>query len=75
MYIENKQNRMLVHSLIAKYYKAVEEVKPELRYSFIHNDANNQNILIHPNGKIKGIIDFGDIIILIRLEAEFAWHI
>ena len=39
----------------------MEEVKPELRYSFIHNDANNQNILIHPNGKIKGIIDFGDV--------------
>lgn len=60
-YIENKQNRMLVSSFIAKYYKAVEEVKLELRYSFIHNDANNQNILIHPNGKIKGIIDFGDV--------------
>ena len=60
-YIDNKQNRMLVSSFIARYNKTIKEVKPELRYSFIHNDANNQNILIHPNGKIKGIIDFGDV--------------
>ena len=60
-YIDDTQNRMLVSNFISKYYKAVEEVKPELRYSFIHNDANNQNILIHPNGKLKGIIDFGDV--------------
>ena len=60
-YIDDTQNRILVSNFISKYYRAVEEVKTELRYSFIHNDANNQNILIHPNGKLIGIIDFGDV--------------
>ena len=60
-YIDGTQYRALVSNFIAKYYRAVEEVKPELRYSFIHNDAINQNILIHPNGKLKGTIDFDDV--------------
>ena len=50
-YINSTQSKELVSNFISKYYGAVEEIK--LSYSFIHNDVNNQNILIHPNGKLK----------------------
>ena len=36
---------------------------PELRTSVIHNDANDNNILVQESGsQVKSIIDFGDMV-------------
>ncbi len=60
-FIDGEGNRYFVNDIIRRYNKITDKFKKRLRYSFIHNDVNDQNILIHPDGKIKGIIDFGDV--------------
>ena len=43
----------------------VEEVKPaldDIPIQIIHNDANDNNILVDENGVVSGLIDYGDMI-------------
>jgi len=44
---------------IQQFEAEVEPSRYELRKGFIHNDANEWNILVR-NGEITGLIDFGD---------------
>ncbi|HEU4508247.1 MAG TPA: phosphotransferase [Pyrinomonadaceae bacterium] len=53
--IEDPQLRELV-------YKCRFEPRTELRRSVIHGDANDRNVLVHPERMIVGIIDFGDMV-------------
>ena len=53
--IEDSQLRELV-------YKCRFEVRTELRRSVIHGDANDYNVLVHPERMIVGVIDFGDMV-------------
>ena len=38
------------------------EPTTELRRSVIHGDANDRNVLVHPERMIVGVIDFGDMV-------------
>ncbi|HEU4769153.1 MAG TPA: phosphotransferase, partial [Pyrinomonadaceae bacterium] len=38
------------------------EPRTELRRSVIHGDANDRNVLVHPERMIVGLIDFGDMV-------------
>jgi len=61
--LELSQKRV-VKKLIAKF-KKVEKKYKKLRKSIIHNDVNDNNIIVSENLKnptISGIIDFGDCI-------------
>lgn len=53
--LEDPQLRELV-------YRCRFEAGSGLRRSVIHGDANDHNVLVHPERMIVGVIDFGDIV-------------
>jgi Ser/Thr protein kinase RdoA (MazF antagonist) len=53
--IEDPELRELV-------YQCRFEPRTELRRSVIHGDANDRNVLVHPERMIVGLIDFGDMV-------------
>ncbi len=59
-YIGDPSQRKIVDYFIQQHRQNVVPVLPSLRKSIIHNDANDRNVLIR-NGKVSGIIDFGDL--------------
>ena len=58
-YIYEPANRKLVEYFFLQYHENVEPHVHSLRKQIIHNDANDWNVLVQ-NGKVSGIIDFGD---------------
>ena len=58
--IANAKDRSTVKYFFQQFEENVAPVLPDLRKSIIHNDANDWNVLVN-NGKISGIIDFGDL--------------
>jgi 4-aminobutyrate aminotransferase-like enzyme/Ser/Thr protein kinase RdoA (MazF antagonist) len=58
--IPDAHNRNIVRYFFQQFDQKVALVLPELRKSIIHNDANEWNILV-ADGKISGLIDFGDL--------------
>ncbi len=60
--IESKKNRDTITYFLLLYEKNVFPLRKYLRKSLIHNDGNDHNILTDQKGKVKGIIDFGDMI-------------
>lgn len=53
--IEDPELRELV-------YHCRFEPRTQLRRSVIHGDANDRNVLVHPERMIVGLIDFGDMV-------------
>ncbi|WP_394751271.1 aminotransferase class III-fold pyridoxal phosphate-dependent enzyme [Spongiimicrobium salis] len=58
--IPNPKNRNIVHYFFNQFEAIVSPLAPKLRKQIIHNDANEWNLLVQ-NGKVSGIIDFGDL--------------
>ena len=58
--IPNPKDRNVVAYFFNQFEEIVRPIVPELRKQIIHNDANEWNLLVK-NGKISGIIDFGDV--------------
>lgn len=58
--ISNPANRKIVEYFFLQYKQHVLPLLPALRKQIIHGDANDWNILTQ-NGKVSGIIDFGDV--------------
>lgn len=58
-YITNPKDRNLVDYFFMQFDEYVYPVQHQLRKSVIYNDANHWNVLTQ-NGKLSGIIDFGD---------------
>ena len=52
----------IVDNFINQYEQNVLPIVSKLRKVLIHNDGNDHNVLVNENGKINGIIDFGDMI-------------
>ncbi|NIQ82966.1 MAG: phosphotransferase, partial [Anaerolineae bacterium] len=54
----------MVERLVLQHRARVTPVLPELSMSVIHNDANDENILLAPDSeggwKVAGLLDFGD---------------
>lgn len=59
--ISEPENRKIVRYFLQQYKEMVLPILPKLRKSIIHNDANDLNVLA-TDGKISGIIDFGDVV-------------
>jgi len=57
--IENPTDRKLVDYFHLQFHEQVLPRLPELRFSLIHNDANDYNVVVR-NGEVKGLIDLGD---------------
>jgi len=51
--------RKLVDHFHLQFHEKVISALPRLRYSLIHSDANDYNVLVR-EGRVSGIIDFGD---------------
>ncbi len=58
-YISNPKDSSLVDYCFLQFDEHIHPIKHELRKGIIHNDGNDWNILTK-NGKVSGIIDFGD---------------
>ena len=64
-FIQDPNKRRLVEYFLLQFESIVLPAIPLLRSSIIHNDANDNNVLISKSEtgeKITGIIDFGDMI-------------
>ncbi|MCF8369489.1 MAG: aminotransferase class III-fold pyridoxal phosphate-dependent enzyme [Bacteroidales bacterium] len=59
--IINTEIRKLTDYFFLQFRENVIPVMPLLRKSVIHNDANDWNLLTQ-NGKVAGLIDFGDMV-------------
>ena len=62
-FIEDSAKRELVESLLHRYDDTVERKMEGLRHAVIHQDANENNLLVEssPAGtRLSGLIDFGD---------------
>ncbi len=58
-YIPNPKDRSLVDYFFLQFEQHVSPIEHQLRKGIIHNDGNDWNVLTK-NGKVTGIIDFGD---------------
>lgn len=58
-YITNPKDRSLVDYFFMQFDEHIYPIQNQLRKGIIHNDANDWNVLTQ-NGKVSGIIDFGD---------------
>ncbi|WP_425237169.1 aminotransferase class III-fold pyridoxal phosphate-dependent enzyme [Ulvibacterium sp.] len=58
-FIPDSKDRSLVDYFFLQFLENVSPYQYELRKSIIHNDANDWNVLTK-DGKVSGIIDFGD---------------
>ena len=61
--IKNSNNRNIVEQVFERHHKIVSPLLPFLRGAVIHNDANDNNLIVDEGlTSIKGIIDFGDML-------------
>ena len=59
--VENPNHRKIARHFFLQFKEKVVPQLHKLRKSIIHNDANDWNVLLQ-NGKVSGIIDFGDVV-------------
>ena len=59
---QSEDDRLLIEFFIKAFKENVLYHIDELSKGIIHNDGNDHNVIIGSNGKIKGIIDFGDMV-------------
>lgn len=57
--ISNPTDRSLVDYFFLQFEEHISPIAHQLRKGIIHNDGNDWNVLT-TNGKVSGIIDFGD---------------
>lgn len=62
--IQESEHKALVECFYNRYERHVIPVLPRLRAAVIHNDANDNNILVDASdtSRISGLIDFGDMV-------------
>jgi len=64
--IRDPPHRQIVQQFLHHYQTATEPQLPDLRTGIIHNDGNDYNVLVEPDGpwrrKVTGVIDFGDMV-------------
>jgi 4-aminobutyrate aminotransferase-like enzyme/Ser/Thr protein kinase RdoA (MazF antagonist) len=64
--ISDGKNRQMVKTFLDRFRSETEPRLPDLRTSVVHNDGNDYNVLVEPDGKwhnrVSGVIDFGDMV-------------
>ena len=58
----DKKKETIISYYIKEYEKNILPKQHLLRKRIIHNDCNDHNIIVNNDNKIKGIIDFGDMV-------------
>ena len=59
--ITDPDDRAVVESAFRRHRQRVEPLLPHLRSAVVHQDANDNNVLVH-DGEVGGLIDFGDMV-------------
>jgi 4-aminobutyrate aminotransferase-like enzyme/Ser/Thr protein kinase RdoA (MazF antagonist) len=59
--IAEPARRRLVESVLDRYEQRVAPRWPRLRAQVVHGDLNLDNLLLDADGRISGIVDFGDL--------------
>lgn len=59
--IKDARRRRLVESVLDRYVERVVPRWPRLRSQVVHGDFNLDNVLLGDDGRVSGIVDFGDI--------------
>jgi hydroxylysine kinase len=59
-YIDEKATRNSIEDVLDDFEARVKPVLGDLPNQVIHNDANDENVLLDSQGEVSGIIDFGD---------------
>jgi hydroxylysine kinase len=62
VHINDEQVRESVENVLEDFDNKVKPVLGDIPRQVIHNDANDENILLDSNSDISGIIDFGDML-------------
>ncbi len=60
-YIKDHEKRRIAAYFLMQFRKEVQPLQHVLRKAYIHNDANDYNVLVQDN-KVAGLIDFGDMV-------------
>ena len=61
-YVSSKKDKDVLNYFLHDFEVNVKPVLNELKRSVIHNDANDNNIILDKNDNITGIIDLGDMV-------------
>ena len=59
---KNRNDKKIINHYLNLFNNEVLSHDDHLQKAIIHNDGNDHNIIINTNGKISGIIDYGDMI-------------
>jgi hydroxylysine kinase len=62
VHVNDKDVRSSVEDVLDDFDKLVKPVLVSLPRQVIHNDANDDNVLLDVDGDVSGIIDFGDML-------------
>lgn len=54
--------RSVLERLLARFETELPPALARLRRSVIHNDANDHNVLVDGDGRVVGLVDFGDMV-------------
>lgn len=57
---KNRNDKKIINHYLNLFNNEVLSHDDHLQKAIIHNDGNDHNIIINTNGKISGIIDYGD---------------
>lgn len=60
-FIKDHEQRRIVSYFLLQFDTEVAPVLSSLRQAYIHNDANDYNVLVNGD-KVSGLIDFGDMV-------------
>lgn len=60
-YINDPHQKRIAGYFLLQFDTEVQPVLSSLRHAYVHNDANDYNLLV-TNGKVSGLIDFGDMV-------------
>ena len=60
-YIKDHERRRIAGYFLLQFETEVLPGLSSLRHAYVHNDANDYNVLVHKN-KVTGLIDFGDMV-------------
>ena len=67
VHVNDKDVRSSVEDVLDDFDKLVKPVLASLPRQVIHNDANDDNVLLDVDGDVSGIIDFGDMLMAPRV--------